>query len=250
MTKEHYYRQLEVLQTEGDREEAIRLCREYEKFCRENGDLDELASVLDTLSWELGVSEHPDARKVFDDLLELRKALAHNNLKTYGQAYALLLHRKSYTWAESNDEAIACQKEAMDIYKHLGLYDEKGFDIELEDAFGYLGKLYCFNGEYEMCIRYTRTALERFLKNTDTDSSADFQIALYYRRLGISHLCLGDTDAARNCLQKALDYFNRAEQAEPDPYTFPDVIGSCRILLEECNGRTFPDEYYQQWMIG
>jgi tetratricopeptide (TPR) repeat protein len=252
MTKDEYIRRLDILTSATDREEEIRLCREYEASCRHEGDIDELAGVLERLSSTLYISEHreAEAREVFNDLLELRKALAQNDFNKYGQAYALLLNRKAYTCADSVDEAIACHEEAMDIYKRLELYDEKGFDIGMEDAFGFLGKLYCFKEDYATGIRHTMTALERILKEAGSDSSTDFQTGIYYRRMGIAHLCLGHSDTARDCLQKALKYFTRAEQSDPDPYAFPDVIVSCQLLLEECNGRTCPDEYYQQWLIG
>ena len=246
MTKEYYCKHLVALQTEGDREDVIRLCREYEKFCRKNGDLDGLAEVLDTLSMEMDVSEHPDARIVFDDLLELRKALAQNDFISYGQAYALLLNRYSYTWTETADEAIAYQKEAMDIYKQLGLYDEKGFDIGFEDAFGYLGKLYCFNSDYTLGIHYTTIALERAL----IDAGNDFLIGIYYRRLGIAYLSIDNTTTSRQLFQKAIEYFTNANQTDPDPIVYPEVTGSCCQLLKECNGRTHSDEYYKQWLVG
>lgn len=243
MTKEEYNYRMGRLRMECNRAEVIRLCREYEKSCREEGDLDGLAEVLNQLSFELPDDE---AKEVFDDLYELRKALAQNDFKTYGEVYALLLHRKSCTWSRDVDDAISCQEEAIDIYKRLGLYEERGFDIDYEDAFGYLGKLYCFKGNYELGIRYTTTALERAMQTNDND----FLIGLYYRRLSVAHLSLNDTATARDCIREALEYFTRAEQADPDPDTFPEVKNSCRQLLEECNERKYTDEFYQQWMIG
>ena len=242
MTSEEYRRRIEGFRRENDRAGAIRLCREEERRCREEGDLDGLATALNELSYELPDKE---AREVFDDLRELRKALAQNDFRTYGEDYALLLHRKSYSWAHDVDEAIACQEEAIDIYKQLGLYDERGFDIGDEDAFGYLGKLYCFKGSYTLGIGYTTTALKRALQTNDND----FLIGQYYRRLGVAHLSLNESDAARDCIQKALKHFTRAERADPDPYTFPGVLESCRRLLKECDGRTLPEKDYEQWLI-
>ena len=88
---------------------------------------------------------------------------------------AMLLHRKSISESVSVEEAIAYHKGAMDIYKRLGLYNEKGFDIGLEDAFGFLGRLYCFNGDYALGIHYTTIALKRAIK----DAKGDFLICIY-----------------------------------------------------------------------
>lgn len=232
---------------ENNRTELISLYREYEQCCREKADLDELASVLESLSYELSVSGcEKEAWNVFRDIFELRKSLAKHDFNKYGKPFAQLLTRKASSWTDNIDEAIACQEEAIDIFKRLWLYDEKGFDIGIEDAFGFLGQLYCFKGDYESGIRYTTTALERELESADND----FQIGIYYRRLGIAHLCLGNKDAARNHLQKAIEYFTNANQTDLDPIVYPEVTGSCCQLLKECNGRTHTDEYYKQWLVG
>lgn len=226
-------------------EEAIRLCRDYAEECRQSGDPDSLAEALYNLYSELSVHGiEEDARSVFEDLFALRKALAQHNLKENGEAYALLLNLKT-SITDNIEEAVACQEEAIDIYKRLGLYDGEGFDIGFDDAFGFLGKLYCYKGDYASCIHYTTIALERALR----EGESDFNIGLYIRRLGIAHLLTDNTQKARECIQKALDCFVRSSETEPDPNTDPDVIDSCRQLLLECNGRTHPDEFYQLWMI-
>lgn len=242
-----YQAQLERLRMENKREELIRLYREYERCCREDGELDELANVLDALSYELSVSgREEEAGDVFGDLFELRKALTQNDFRKYGEAYAHLLSIKASSWAHDIDEAIACQEEAIDIYKRLGLYDEKGFDIGYEDAFGFLGRLYCFKGDYEQGIHYTTIALERAL----TEDKNDFLIGVFYRQLCIAFLSLDDNKSAHTCLIKAQDYFTRAEQEDSDPYTFPFIAESCSLLMAECDKRTHSDDFYHQWLIG
>lgn len=245
MTKEEFNRQKEHLTMDFRWEEAIRLCRNYARECRQNGDIDNLASALHSLYSELTVhGGEEEARAVFDDLFALRKALAKHNLQEDGEAYALLLNIKAYT-SDDIGEAIACQEEAIDIYKKLGLYDSRGFDIGLDDAFGFLGKLYCYKGDYASGIRYTTLALERALREGDSD----FNLGLYLRRLGVAHLSSGDTRKARESLLKALDCFVRSSRTAPDPYADPEVIDSCRQLLAECDHRTHPDEHYKQWLI-
>ena len=247
MNKEYYHKQLDSLQTDGSRDDVIRLCREYEKFCRKNGDIDELDAVLETLITNMGAEKYSDEeRRVFDDLLELRKALAQHDFEQYGQSYAHILHRKSFfCWCDI-DEAISCHQRAIYIYKLLGLYDERGFDIDYEDVFGYLGKLYCYKGNYKLGIRYTATAVE----HAKEIGECDFLIGIFYRRLTIAYLSLDDTETARGCIQNAQKHFMLAEQADPDPYAFPEINESCRQLLKECDGRRHTDEYYQQWLIG
>ena len=245
MTKEEFDRQKESLTMEFRWEEAIRLCRDYAEDCRQSGDPDSLAEALYVFYSELSMhGSEEEARSVFDDLFALRKAFAQHNLKENGEAYARLLNIKA-SITDNIEEAVACQEEAIDIYKRLGLYNVEGFDIGFDDAFGFLGKLYCFKGDYASCIHYTTIALERALR----ESESDFNIGLYNRRLGIAHLLTDNTQKARECIQKALDCFVRSSETEPDPYADPDVIDSCRQLLAECAGRTHPDEFYRQWMI-
>lgn len=247
LSHKKYQEQLARLRMENKREELIRLYREYERCCREEGDLDGLATVLEPLSYELSVSgREEEATDVFCDLFELQKALAQHDFKKYGEAYALLLNRKASSWSRDIDEAIACQEEAIDVYKRLGLYDEKGFDIGYEDAFGFLGRLYCFRGDYEKGIRYTKMALERALDAAEND----FLIGVFYRQLCIAYLSLDDTTEARACLLKAQVFFIRSEQADPDPCTFPYITESLRLLMAECDKRTHTDEFYRQWLIG
>ena len=121
---------LERLQMENNREGRIRLYREYEKCCREMGDPDGLADTLKSLCFELSLSgREEEAEDVFGELFELRKTLAQVDFEKYGKAYARLLSSKASSWSCDIDEAIACQEEAIEIYRRLGLYDEKGFDI-------------------------------------------------------------------------------------------------------------------------
>lgn len=244
-TYKTFQEQLERYWMEGDREKAISFCREYAECCREVEDWERLADVLDDLKHELHISGREDeANKVFADLFELRKAMAQQDFEKYGEAYALMLNRKSCSC--DIDEAIACQEEAIDIYKRLGLYDEKGFDIGLDDAFGHLGLLYCHKGDYELGIRYTTIALERALNDDDNH----FIIGLFYQRLCIAHLSLDNLTSARTCLLKSQDYFARDEQENPDPDTFPHIAEINSALMTECDKRTHSDEYYKQWLIG
>ena len=245
MTKEEFNRQKERLTIEHRWEESILLCRRYVEQCRQSGNPDLLAEALGCLYAELGThGSEADARAVFDDLLALRKAFAQHNLKENGEAYARLLHRKVCI-ADDIDEALSCQEEAVSIYKKLGLYDPRGFDIDHDDAFGCLGQLYCYKGDYAAGIHYTTLALERALREGDSD----FNLGLYYRRLGIAWLLSGDSQNARGCIREALLCFERSSQTEPDPYADPSVIDSCRQLLSECDGPLHPDNYYWQWLI-
>ena len=245
MTKEEFNRQKEHLALELRWEDVIRLCRNYARDCRQRGDLDNLAKALDCLYVELSVrGDEEETKAVFDDLFALREALAQHNLKENGEAYALMLHRKAYT-TENIEDAVACQEEAIDIYKKLGLYNEEGFDIGLDDAFGFLGQLCCYKGDYASGIHYTTIALGRALREGDSD----FNIGLYLRRMGIAYLMTGNTIKARECILTALDCFERSRKTEPDPSADTDVINSCRQLLTECDGRSHPDDYYWQWLI-
>lgn len=247
MTKEEFYRQKESLSTESRWEELIWLCQRYVEECRQSGDPDLLAEALDSLYSELILHGcESDVRLVFDDLMALRKALAQHNLKENGKAYARLLHLKACS-TDNIDEAVSCQEEAIRIYKELGLYDPRGFDIGYEDAFGFLGQLYCYKGDYSSGIHYTTLALERALREEDVD----FSIGLYYRRMGIAFLLTSDTQKARACFREAILCFERSSEAEPDPYTdpYPVVISSCLQLLSECDGPLHPDEYYWPWLI-
>ena len=245
MTKEEFNLQYERLSNEHRWEESILLYRRYVEQCRQSGDPDLLAEALYGLSLELSVhGSEADARAVFDDLHALKKAFAQHNLKAYGEAYALLLHRKVCI-TDNIDEALSCQEEAIGIYKELGLYDPRGFDIDDEDAFGCLGQLYCYKGDYASGIHYTTLALERALR----EGESDFILGLYYRRLGIAHLLSGDSQNTRGCIREALLCFERSSQTEPDPYADPEVIDSCRQLLSECDGPLHPADYYWQWLI-
>ena len=245
MTNEEFNRQKENLSTELRWEALIRLYRRYVEECRQDGDLDNLAEALDGLYVVLSAhGSEADAKAVFDDLFALRLALAQHNLKENGEAYARLLHRK-VSIADDIDEALSCQEEAVSIYKKLGLYDPRGFDIDQDDAFGCLGQLYCYKGDYASGIHYTTLALERALR----EGESDFILGLYYRRLGIAHLLSGDSQNARVCIREALLCFERSSQTEPDPYADPSVIDSCRQLLSECDGTRHPDDYYWQWLI-
>lgn len=245
MTKEEFNRQKENLSEELRWEALIRLYRHYVEQCRQSGDPDLLAEALDGLYFELSVhGSEADAKAVFDDLLALKKAFAQHNLKAYGEAYALLLHRKICI-TDDIDEALSCQEEAVSIYKKLGLYDPHGFDIDQDDAFGCLGQLYCYKGDYAAGIHYTTLALERALR----EGESDFILGLYYRRLGIAHLLSGDSRNARGCIREALLCFERSSETEPDPYADPSVIDSCRQLLSECDGPLHPDDYYWPWLI-
>lgn len=233
MTKEEFVRQKENLTMDFRWEDVILLCRNYAEECRQSGDPDKLAEALYSLYSELGVhGSEEDARSVFEDLFALRKALAQHSLKKNGEAYARLLNLKA-SITDDIEEAVACQEEAIDIYKRLGLYDEEGFDIGFDDAFGFLGRLYCYKGDYASCIHYTTIALERALR----EDESDFNIGLYNRRLGVAHLMTGNTQKARECIYKAQDCFVRSSKTEPDPYADPDVIDSCRWLLAECDRR-------------
>lgn len=245
MTKEEFNHQKENLALESRWEDVIRLCQNYVEECRQSGDMDNLAEALNSLYSELSVNGgKEDAKTVFDDLFALRKALAQHDLKENGEAYATILHQKAYT-TDNIEEAISCQEEAINIYKELGLYDSQGFDIDWDDAFGFLGKLYCYKGDYAAGIHYTTIALKRALR----EDNSDFNIGLYNRRLGIAYLLSGDTYYARKCILTALYCFERSSKTEPDPYADPDVINSCRQLLTECSGRLHPDDYYNQWLI-
>lgn len=245
MTNEEFNRQKENLSEKLRWEDLISLYRRYVEQCRQDGDLDLLAEAMYGLSLVLSVhGSEADAKAVFDDLLALRKAFAQHNLKAYGEAYALLLHRKICI-TDDIDEALSCQEEAIGIYKELGLYDPRGFDIDDEDAFGCLGQLYCYKGDYASGIHYTTLALERALR----EGEYDFVLGLYYRRLGIAFLLSGDSRNARGCIREALLCFERSSQTEPDPYADPEVIDSCRQLLSECDGPLHPADYYWQWLI-
>lgn len=245
MTKEEFNHQKERLTMEFCWEELFRLCRNYVEECRQSGDPDLLAEALDCLYTELSVhSSEADAMAVFDDLLALRKAFAQHNLKENGEAYALLLHRKSSN-TDNIDEAVSYQEEAISIYKELGLYDRRGFNIGHDDAFGFLGQLYCYKGDYASGIHYTTLALERALK----EGESDFNLGLYYRRLGVAYLLTGDTPNARGCIREASLCFERSSKTAPDPYADPDVIDSCRQLLSECDAPLHSDNYYWQWLI-
>lgn len=245
MTKEEFNRQKDRLTIEHRWEESILLCRRYVEQCRQSGNPDLLAEALGCLYTELSVHfSEADARAVFDDLLALRKAFAQHNLKAYGEAYALLLHRKACN-TDNIDEAVSCQEEAIGVYKELGLYDPRGFDIGYDDAFGCLGQLYCYKGVYASGIHYTTLALERALR----EGESDFNLGLYYRRLGIAFLLTGDSQNARISICEALECFERSSQAEPDPDADPVVIDSCRQLLSECDGPLHPANYYLQWLI-
>ena len=236
MTIEEFNHKKENLAFESRQGEIIRLCRKYVEECRQSGDLDNLAEALDSLYSELSVNgSEEDAKTVFNDLFALRKALAQHNLKENGEAYAVMLHKK----------AISCQEEAINIYKELGLYDSHGFDIDWDDAFGFLGQLYCYKGDYASGIHYTTIALERALR----EGNSEFNIGLYNRRLGIAYLLTGNTQKARECIHTALDCFERSSRTEPDPTADTDVINSCMQLLTECSGRSHPDDYFWQWLI-
>ena len=245
MTKEEFDRQKENLALEFRCEEVIRLCRNYARECRQSGDLDNLAEALDSLYVELSLhGDEEETKAVFDDLFALRKALAQHNLQENGEAYALMLHRKACT-TNNIEEAVACQEEAIGIYKELGLYDEEGFDIEFDDAFGFLGQLYCYKGDYASGIHYTAIALERALREGDSD----FNVGLYLRRLGIAYLLTGDTPKARETIHTALDCFERSSLTGPDIDADTAVINSCRQLLSECDGPRHPADYYWNWLI-
>lgn len=249
MTKEEFDRQRKNLSMDFRWEEAIRLCRNYVMECRQSGDIYDLAEELYSLYSELSLhGSEEDAMTVFDELFALREALATSDLRPPTSsdllAYALMLHRKACT-TDDIAEAVACQEKAIGIYKELGLYDSRGFDICYDDAFGFLGKLYCYKGDYASGIRYTTIALERALR----DGDSDFNIGLYNRRLGIAHLLTGDPLKARECIQTALECFERSNEEDPDPYTYPEVADSCRQLLSECGGIPHPDDYYWKWLI-
>lgn len=245
MTNEEFNRQKENLSEELRWEDLISLYRRYVEQCRQDGDLDNLAEAMYGLSLELSVhGSEADAKAVFEDLLALRKAFAQHNLKAYGEAYALLLHRKVCI-TDDIDEALSCQEEAIGIFKELGLYDPRGFDIDQDDAFGCLGQLYCYKGDYASGIHYTTLALERALR----EGESDFIPGLCYRRLSIAHLLSGNSQNARGCIREALLCFERSSQTEPDPYADPEVIDSCRQLLSECDGPLHPADYYWQWLI-
>lgn len=208
--------------------------------------MDNLAEALEVFCSELNLhGSEEEAQAVFDDLFALRKAMAqHRPAASDLLAYARMLHRKACS-ADDIAEAVACQEEAIGIYKELGLYDSRGFDICDDDAFGFLGKLYCYKGDYASGIHYTTIALERALREGDSD----FNIGLYNRRLGIAHLLTGDPLKARECIQTALECFERSNEEDPDPYTYPEVADSCRQLLSECGGRSHHDDYYWKWLI-
>ena len=245
MTNVEFNRQKESLTMELPWDDLVRLCRRYVEQCRQSGDPDLLADALDSLYTELSVHfSEADAAPILDDLLSLRKALAQHNLKAYGKAYARLLHRKACN-TDNIDEALSCQEEAIGVYKEMGLYHPRGFDIGHDDAFGCLGQLYCYKGDYASGIHYTTLALERALQEGDSD----FNLGLYYRRLGIAFLLTGDSQNARGCFREALLCFERSSQAEPDPVADPVVIDSCRQFLSECDGPLHPDGYYWQWLI-
>ncbi len=245
MTREEFERQRAYLSMESRKGDTIRLCRDYADECRKNGDMDNLNEALYCLYSELSLNgSEEEGMAVFEDLFALRKALSQHNLKEHGEAYASLLNIKAGC-TDNIDEAIACQEEAIGIYDELGLSDSRGFDIGMEDAFGFLGKLYCYKGDYALGIHYTTIALERALR----EDESDFNIGLYNRRLGIAHLVMGNTQKARECIQKALGLFVSSSEKEPDPYADPGVIDSCRQLLAECDGRSHPDDFYQQWLI-
>ena len=245
MTKEEFNHHKEYLSMHLRWDDLIRLCRNYEEECRQNGDLDNLAETLEYLYFELSMhGTEEEAKDVFDDLFALRQALAQHNFKEYGKDFAIMLYRKAYT-TDLIEEAVACQEEAIGIYKKLGLYDEDGFDIDLEDAFGFLGQLYCYKGDYASSIHYTSIALKRALREGDDE----FNIGLYLRRLGIAYLLSGNTQMARDSILKALDCFEYSNKTEPDPTTTPFVIDSCRQLLSECDGPQHPADYYWQWLI-
>ena len=245
MTQEEFNHQRERLIIEHRWEDLILLCRRHADQCRQSGDPDLLAEALGCLYDELGThGSEADARTVFGDLLALRKAFAQHNLKENGEAYARLLHRKVCI-TDDIDEALSCQEEAISIYKELGLYDPRGFDIDQDDAFGCLGQLYCYTGDYASGIHYTTLALERALR----EGGSDFNLGLYYRRLGIAWLLSGDSRNARVSICDALECFERSSQTEPDPDADPEVIDSCRQLLSECYGPLHPADYYWQWLI-
>ena len=245
MTREDLVRCEEELMFKSRYDDLFELYKEYENECRQNGDLEELAYALEYLSFfRISEGREEELKAYLDDLVELRKALAQHDYKKYGEAYAILLTRKSYN-TPSVFESIECHKEAINIYKKLGLYDDAGFDIGNEDAFGYLGQLYCYQDDYELGIHYTTIALKRAIAVRDND----FNVGLYYRRLSVAYLSMGEAENARKSIQKAQEYFKMAESYDYDPDTYADLFGSCRQLLTECDERGHSNEFYKQWLI-
>ena len=185
--------------------------------------MDNLAEALEVFCSELNLhGSEEEAQAVFDDLFALRKALATSDLQSDLLAYARMLHRKACS-ADDIAEAVACQEEAIGIYKELGLYDSRGFDICYDDAFGFLGKLYCYKGDYASGIHYTTIALERALREGDSD----FNIGLYNRRLGIAHLLTGDPLKAR---ERRWNASNAPTRKTPIPIPTPRSLtaaGNC-----------------------
>ena len=181
---------------------------------------------------------------LFDELFEIRKSLAEQDFARYGEDYARILSEKATTWA-SAAEAIEYQKEAIEIYRRLGLYDSRGFNIGYEDAFGLLGQFYLYNSEYVPGIFYTKRALER----AEREDAGDFCIALFCRRLAVGYLSLNDSIRAQGYAEVALEKFEASSRIDPDPEADDYVTESCRQIMKECKKRRLSKEAYKQWLV-
>ena len=209
-------------------------------------ELDAKARRLYDESLELLVHDQlVESLALFDELLEIRKSLAEQDFAHYGEDYAKVLSSKATSWAESAADGIECQKEAIEIYRRLGLYDSRGFNIGYEDAFDVLGKLYLSNDEYVPGIFYTKRALER----AEREDASPFCIGLLCRRLAVGYLMLNESVRAQGYAEVALEKFEKSKRIDPDPEADDDVIETCRQILKECKKRTHPKEFYHWWLV-
>lgn len=250
MRKEEFEERRDQLILENDWDNLDYLCRKYEYDCSTRGDVDGQAEAIDSQIFAQERLGHENPKEIFRKLFQLRKI--HFNDST--EAYAKTLVRKAVSWSYEINAAIDCLQEACSIYDMLISHNEGAYYADREEAIGQLGLMYCLKGcgdkpsaaDNMAGIHYTQMALDMASRERD----CDFRMGIYHRRLGIAHLCMENTEIARDCLQKAIECFTRANEYDPDLEVYREVTDSCNQLLAECDQRTYPNEFYQQWLFG
>jgi tetratricopeptide (TPR) repeat protein len=202
-------------------------------LARANADLARVATTLNNLgALHRDQNRMEEARKAFEEALEIRRQLARTTPGTYLPDVAGTLNNLGVLHRDQNrmEEARKAFEEALDTYRQLARTTPGTYLPDVAGTLNNLGVLHRDQNRVEEARKAYEEVLDTYrqLARTTPDTYLPY-VAIALNNLGVLDGQQNRMEEARKALQEALDIRRQLASANPDTY-LPDVAQALNNL--------------------